>query len=302
VRILYRRKQRTICLAFGWINYKLAVSGRTAGPRKGRVDVWDIPGGDKPVSLASLEAPPQKMVFSVGGELVVDLSNRIERYSGTRYRTVEVVREWDRNEYTKTSWSPDGRWLVLDNNSLVRLIDLRPPFPEVWSQPAPGGRNTGRGAAFSPDGRWLAVAAKDTVEIWEAATGLRIATWDKPAPTERWFGFALSWSPDGRWVCETWQQWVNVWDAATGKPVFQRVAQNEWINDTAFHQPSGRLAIAIAGRTDGVVGIYAPEDWREERAYAWPVGRVEAVAFHPEGDLAAVGGDRPEVVGWDVDW
>jgi WD40 repeat protein len=115
-------------------------------------------------------------------------------------------------------------------------------------------------------------------------------------------GFKLLWSPDGRWVCEVWQQWLNVWDAATGRPVFQRVAQSgEWINDAAFHPPSGRLGVAISGRRDGEVRVFAPGDWREVVAYTWPVGRVSALAFHPDGTLAAVGGDRPEVVLWDVD-
>jgi WD40 repeat protein len=148
----------------------------------------------------------------------------------------------------------------------------------------------------------LAFAAEHTVEDRDADTGAPVASFDKPAPTERWMGFQLLWSPDGRWVCERWQQWVNVWDAATGRPVFQRVAEfGEWINDAAFHPLSGRLGVAIAGRTDGVVRLYAPGSWREEAAYAWPVGRVCSLAFSPDGALAAAGGDKPEVVLWDVD-
>src|SRR5262249_19211968 len=112
----------------------------------------------------------------------------------------------------------------------------------------------------------------------------------------------LLWSPDGRWVCEVWQQWVNVWDAATGRSVFQRIAQSgEWINQAAFHPPSGSLAIAIAGETDGVVRIFAPVSWREIVAFEWSVGRVQALAFSRDGLVAAVGGDKAEVVVWDVE-
>jgi WD40 repeat protein len=85
--------------------------------------------------------------------------------------------------------------------------------------------------------------------------------------------------------------------------VYQRVADGEWINGAAFHPPTGRLAVAIARREgDGSVHVFDPAGWREVEAHAWPVGRAEAVAFHPDGTLAAAGGDKPEVVLWDVDW
>jgi WD40 repeat protein len=242
------------------------------------------------------------LAFTAEGGVAVEVGHGVRYYGGPRFRTTALVRAWDHREYTRGSFSPDGRRLVLDAKSGARLIDLRPPFPEVWRQPAPAGRTTPGGVAFSPDGWRLAVAAKHTVEVRDADTGAPVASFDQPAPSKRWMGFQLLWSPDGRWVCERWQQWLNVWDAATGRPVFQRVAQSgEWINDAAFHPPSGRLAVAIAGHKGSVVRLYVPGSWREEAAYAWPVGWVECLAFSPDGALGAVGGGKPEVVLWDVD-
>jgi WD40 repeat protein len=298
VRTLYRRKQRTTCLIFSPTGDRLAVGGYL-GLKKARVDVWEVPCADKPVAHLSLDAPLWGIAFTTDGGLAVGLPEKVMLYSGDRFRTADVVGRWDRQDRTTVSLSPNGRWLVLDTRSVVRLIDLQSPFRELWNQPSPKGRLIPGGIAFSPDGCRLAMKAERAVEVRDAETGVPVTCFEPP---ERWFGWRFLWSPDGRWVCEMWQQWVNVWDAATGRLVFQRVAgSNEWINDVAFHPPSGRLGIAIAGRDDGVVRIYAPNDWREEAAYAWPIGRVSAVAFHPDGTLAAAGGDKSGVVIWDLD-
>ncbi|HEX4610902.1 MAG TPA: WD40 repeat domain-containing protein [Urbifossiella sp.] len=300
MRTLHRRKQRTTCLTFSPTGHELAVGGRV-GPEDGRVDVWELTGGDKPVTLPSLSGPPWGLAFTPGGGLAVALPDQVVLCSGHRFRAAEVICEWGSGEYTTPSLAPDGCRVAVDTRSLLRLIDLRPPFAEVWSHPVSAERVTPGRAAFSPDGRHLAVKGGHTVEVREAATGLRVGSFGPPSPTDRWFGSRLLWSPDGRWVCEVWQQWVNVWDAASGACVFQRVARSEWINDAAFHPTSGRLAIAIAGRSDGAVRFHSPGLWQEAAAFAWPVGRVGSVAFSTDGTLAAAGGDRPEVVVWDMD-
>ena len=301
MRTLHKRKQRTTALAFSCSKHWLVVGGRV-GPKAGRVDVWDVPSGTKPITLPSLQVPPWGLVFTADGGVAVDLWDRVAVYRGPRFQTMELVSQWDPNHYTRVSFSPDGQRLVLDTEAEIRLLDLHPPFTELWSQPTTGKHVTPGKVAYSPDGQRLAVKAEKSVEIRETSTGTPIALFDQPA-TGRWFGSKLFWSQDGRWVCEVWQQWLNVWDASTGRPAFQRVASsNEWINDAAFYPLSGRLAIAIASQTAGVVRLYSTDDWREKKVYSWPVGRVETLAFHPDGSLAAVGGDQPEVVLWDVDW
>jgi WD40 repeat protein len=300
VRLLRRRKQRTTCLAFSPDGRRLAVGGRVGGPQEGRVDVWEVPAGDKPITLPALPSRPEKMAFTAEGGLAVELPGEVRLYSGAQFRTTAAVRQWDREDHTPASFSRDGRWVLLDAKSVVRLIDLRPPFAELWHCPPPEGRGVPGRAGFSPDGRRLAVKAEHTVEVWDAATGARVALFENSGDV--WVGYKLVWSPDGHWVCEMWQQWLTVWDAAAGRPVFRRPAAfGEWIADVAFHAPSGRLGVAIAGRKDGTVRLYAPGSWREEAAYAWPTGQVCCLAFSPGGALAAAGGGAPEVVLWDVD-
>src|SRR5262249_34076799 len=156
-------------------------------------------------------APPWDVSFTADGRLAVVLPDSVVLHSGPRFRTADVVCHWNPEEYTDVSFSPEGLRVALDTESVIRLIELKPPYAEVWRRPTTGKRVTPGKAAFSPDGTRLAVKAEHSVEVRDTATGSPLVVFDRPAPPERWFGPEFLWSPDGTWVCEVWQQWVNVW-------------------------------------------------------------------------------------------
>lgn len=299
MRLLRKRKQRTMALAFSPDGANLAVAGRVG--MSGRMDVWNLAtSAPKPLALSGLSRMPFGAAFTPTGALAVARTGGITLYHGPQFRESRAVREWPHEEYTLTAFSPDGRFVLIDTAPRLELVALEPPFPLEWSGPATGRRVTPGMGAFSPDGTKLAVKGERSVEVRDAATGHVLTEFEPPSGL--WMGFKLLWSPCGRWVAELWQQWVAVWDAGTGRVVWRRSAEfGEWINAAAFHR-SGRLAVGIAGRKDGVVRVFTPGDWREAVALAWPVGRVEALDFSPDGTLAACGGDLPDVVLWDVDW
>ncbi len=301
MRLLRRRRQRTTCLAFSPDGRRLAVGGRSGPKAAGRVDVWEVPAGEAPVTLPALSVPTWELAFTAEGGLAVQVGDEVRLYGGPSFRDFVVACRWKHRYYVGASFSPDGRRLALDDGEAVRLIDLRPPFAEVWRQPLSRDHDLPSRPAFSPDGRRLAVEAPNAVEVRDADTGVPVTSLAKA--DEVWSEFRLLWSPDGRWVCEHWSQWARVWDVATGRQVFQQevaVARGEWVGGAAFH-PSGRLAVSSAGRSGGVVRLFSPGDWREEAVYSWPCGRVSCLAFSPDGTLGAAGGDKPEVVLWDVD-
>lgn|GEM_PF-886588 len=66
----------------------------------------------------------------------------------------------------------------------------------------------------------------------------------------------------------------------------------------AFH-PSGRYLAATSN--DETVRLYDTTNWEVTRTFTWKIGQMRSIAFSPDGTLAAAGGDKGQVVVWDVD-
>jgi WD40 repeat protein len=49
------------------------------------------------------------------------------------------------------------------------------------------------------------------------------------------------------------------------------------------------------------VKLYDTNTWELAHTLTWKVGRMRSIAFSPDGALAAAGGDKGQVVVWDVD-
>jgi WD40 repeat protein len=66
----------------------------------------------------------------------------------------------------------------------------------------------------------------------------------------------------------------------------------------AFDPTSRHL---FAARYDATVHVFDAAGWGCRVRYDWGIGPLRAVAVSPDGTLAAAGGERGEVVVWDVD-
>jgi WD40 repeat protein len=66
----------------------------------------------------------------------------------------------------------------------------------------------------------------------------------------------------------------------------------------AFH-PGGKYLAATSN--DKTVKFYDTTSWKLAKSYTWAVGKLRAVAFSPDGMLAATVGDTGKIVIWDVD-
>jgi WD40 repeat protein len=155
-------------------------------------------------------------------------------------------------------------------------------------------------AALSPDGARLAVTLwsigrHPKLVLYDAASGERAgALGDYP------FGQSgpLAWSPDGALLVALVPLRLAAFGAADGLRRWLAKPGRHAFTSLAFH-PSGRPL--LVGCTDGTARLYDPTSGRELRSFAWPLGKVRSVAFSPDGHLAAAGGDRGQVVVWDVD-
>jgi WD40 repeat protein len=66
----------------------------------------------------------------------------------------------------------------------------------------------------------------------------------------------------------------------------------------AFH-PGGRVLAATSN--DKTVKFSDTTTWQQVGGFDWKVGRLRSIAFSADGSLAAAGGDKGQIVVWDVD-
>ena len=107
-------------------------------------------------------------------------------------------------------------------------------------------------------------------------------------------------SPDGEWVAFLSTSYLIVQHATEPNRSlrFQTPNKNH-LTGLAFH-PSGRFLAATSN--DHTVRLHDRDaDWTVTRTFDWNIGKLKAVAFSPDGNLAAAGGDKGRTVVWDVD-
>jgi WD40 repeat protein len=154
--------------------------------------------------------------------------------------------------------------------------------------------------AVAPNGDRLAVTTAPwsrpaELALYDAATGGRIATL---VPDNFLCGGPLDWSPDGAVLAAVADHELSVYDATGGHQLWQaRTGSRRVFTSLAFH-PSGQSL--LVGCSDGTARLYDPATGREICSFAWRINKVRSVAFSLDGRLAAVGGEKGEVVVWDL--
>ncbi len=66
---------------------------------------------------------------------------------------------------------------------------------------------------YSPDGRYLASGSRQTIKIWQVATGKVLRTLTGHSD---WV-WSVVYSPDGRYLASGSYQTIKIWEVATGK-------------------------------------------------------------------------------------
>jgi WD40 repeat protein len=107
-------------------------------------------------------------------------------------------------------------------------------------------------------------------------------------------------SPDGEWVAFLSTSYLVVQHATEpNRSVRFQTPNKNHLTGLAFH-PSGRFLAATSN--DHTVRLHDRDaDWTVTRTFDWNIGKLKAVAFSPDGNLAAAGGEKGRIVVWDVD-
>lgn len=234
---------------------------------------------------------------------------------------------------------PNG-WMVYDRDTRqIRKPRIHTPGPLYWLAQAPDGRRVVSQHCFvdpaltvwepgehgwdrlwsvstldvsihsqtvCPTGRRVAGLARKVrgpkpgedpfrLELRSAVSGTTEATARYPYSE----AYPLVFSPDGSLLVGVHEMTLLVWPVpALGDPQLVRNDTRKHFTAVAFH-PSGRYLFAT--NNDTSVHLFETAGWTRTTRFTWELGRLRAVAVSPDGSLAAAGGDRGEVVVWDVD-
>jgi WD40 repeat protein len=113
-------------------------------------------------------------------------------------------------------------------------------------------------------------------------------------------GELLRVSPDGEWIAFAAAKFLLVHEGVDVARFVKVPSPNKKkITGLAFH-PSGRYLATTGG--DGTVRFHDRDaNWAVTRTFDWKIGLLKSVAFSPDGALAAAGGEKGQIVLWDVD-
>jgi WD40 repeat protein len=141
------------------------------------------------------------------------------------------------------------------------------------------------GYAFSRDGKLLATSG-DAVRLWDAASGEQVRHFRTAAE-------AVVFHPDGQTLIVGGES-VTVFDLQTGAEIRRwRVGRTR---DMALSRDGKILATAVG---DGI-SLWDPSSGAKLAQLPGHASWVSALAFAPQGDLLASGGDDTTILVWDV--
>ncbi len=148
--------------------------------------------------------------------------------------------------------------------------------------------------AWSPDGRWLASPAEgDTPQemiIWDGASGREFRRLSIAAPGLGSM-YAMAFSPNGNLLAMRGPGGsIRLWEVATGTEIRRLDGHSAQVTGIAF-RPDG-AQIATCGM-DGNVRLWDVATGRCARTIVVAANlELWAIAYHPEGEIVTVGGDR----------
>jgi eukaryotic-like serine/threonine-protein kinase len=305
---LFNKNQHTLRGHTGFVNSvafshdgKRLVSGGTANT----VEVWDAQTGLHTLTLKGHTGAVNSVAFSPDDKRQV---------SGSEDKTVKV---WDAQTgqkiltlkghtgaVTSVGFSPDGKRLVSGSrDKTVKVWDAQTGRETL---PLKGHTGSVNSVAFSPDGKRLVSGSDDsTVKVWDAQTGQETLTLKgHTGPVS-----SVAFSPDGkRLVSGGLDSTVRVWDAQTGQETLTLKGHTGPVGSVAFSPDGKRL---VSGSWDNTIKVWDAQTGQETltlkghtgRSVAFiPAGRVESVAFSPDGKrLASSGSQDGAIKVWDAD-
>jgi WD40 repeat protein len=316
--------QNTVARPVGGVSFGLKGRILIAGG-SGGYDAWDL-ASSPPTFIPSHRVkylygcvcdPLGQWVYvsdSLGGFRILPLDGRgARRLPGSPYQ----------HHVVSFALTPDGGRLVVSRGGAglnrVECWAVRRPgsFDPVWSirdgepiaMDEPYLLNQAgwftNAVAVSPDGTMVATAesrsgggTSGTESLLVTRDGGSSRTSAELGKSATSFDCRLAFAPDGGTLFAWDKRVIERWDVATGRRTGERPALGRaYFRGLAIH-PAGILLTASG---DGQARYWDPATISPVEALKWPVGKLHSVAISSDGMLAAAGGDKGQVVLWDVD-
>jgi WD40 repeat protein len=277
--------------------------------------LWDLSAGSDPLWSATDYAVARNFCFTPEGASVVGgYYSRFARYD---VRTGAQIDEPFLAELGPQQFSPDGRFALAANpdrgTHILRMKCARATpdgWAEAWQKDIaydPEYEWSGyRALFFSADGgRFVRTAgrARSTknvapigVEVFDAATGERLAEWTGELPAWMRQGAA---DAAGTVALIHYRALFAIDTTDPKSKLVKKLnASPKHFTSVAFTRDGTRLATTS---NDTAATVWDTATWEVRRRYAWDIGRLRTVCFAPDGLRCAAGSDTGQVVVWDLD-
>lgn len=287
----------------------------TVGERVSTIRVWDPLSGNPICYLRGRWGNTMALAVSPDGRLLATLTDqfRVILWDTTTWEpTVSLSSNGFRHA---VAFAPDGLVLAVAGTDGLGF----------WSRPFPGiplslvihfgdPDNTSRPKrvfepppisagslprfdriAFTPDGRFVAGNGLSAAVVWDAETG-EVRREFPHTPTD--VLTSLAFSPDATRLGIGFEKTAEVREWATDSPAVELRGHQSYIRAVGFTPDGGTV---VTASNDGTARFWDAATGAEKRQFDWGIGKVMSAAFAPDGLTCAAGGERGQIVVWDVD-
>jgi WD40 repeat protein len=268
-----------------------------------QLGLWELPGGsfrwwhpyiDAAVSTCAYS--PDGKWFVIGGDIGMALPYIRAR---DNYDS-EIHARRPIGALAFSSRVVPGRTVVAVGADRVRLYDLDAPYDDksmLWDAELPAPEGWFRSIAFHPTADILIgcdPSSSRLIHVWNPVTRerLRPPIARKPAPQ------AAIFSATGERLLVAYGGHAQLLDTESWSTLVTCSHARGKVTDVAA-SPCGKW-FATSG-TDDTVRLWDASIGAPGPVFDWKLGSVTALAFSPDGLTCAAGGEKGQVVVWDVD-